>query len=380
MLYPDRILIGFLPTSSGYRAAASLRDIYANWVPYDRIITMNLWSSELSKLAANALLAQRISSVNALSAICEKTGADINEVAYACGLDSRLGSHMLKAGPGFGGSCFKKDLLNLVYISESLHLYEVAAYWKSVVTINEYQKDRFAKRIISCLFNSLTEKKIAILGFAYKKDTSDTRESPAIDLVRHLAAEKANVAIYDPAVKAEQVWFELENDAGTSQDIQENVRVCHSAYDACLGAHAVVILTEWEEFTNKEDNACFLPTTTGPYVTLGWDVMKVSRLDTSSSSSSISSFCDKPGEGRIKNDGTSSGIYYLKPTPNLKQSKKYDSRLDWSRIARGMQKPKFVFDGRNIVDRDELEKLGFKVEAIGRASTDDGMQNFLQNS
>ncbi|KAB8337304.1 hypothetical protein FH972_021605 [Carpinus fangiana] len=191
LLYPDRILIGSLMDVHGQRAAAALASVYAAWVPRARIITMNLWSSELSKISANALLAQRISSINALSAVCEATGANVSEIAYAVGLDKRIGPHMLKSSVGFGGSCFKKDVLGLVYLSESLHLPEVAAYWKAVVDINEWQKDRFTRRVISSLYNTLMNKRIAVFGFAYKKNTGDTRESAAISVVNHLVAERA---------------------------------------------------------------------------------------------------------------------------------------------------------------------------------------------
>ncbi|KAL9033399.1 MAG: hypothetical protein Q9214_007534, partial [Letrouitia sp. 1 TL-2023] len=251
LLYPDRVIIGSMPTPGGFRAAASLADVYGQWVPRERIITMNLWSSELSKLAANAMLAQRISSVNALSAICEVTGADVNEVSYACGLDSRIGPHMLKAGPGFGGSCFQKDIFNIVYLSESLHLYQVAEYWRAIIKMNEHQKSRFAKRIISCLFNNLSNKRIAVLGFAFKKDTSDTRESPTITLVSSLVAERASVAIYDPKVHEGQVWRELMDGGGDRELLKLNVLICESAYAACEGADAVVVMTEWDEFSNK---------------------------------------------------------------------------------------------------------------------------------
>ncbi|KAI4175874.1 MAG: hypothetical protein LQ343_001488 [Gyalolechia ehrenbergii] len=253
LLHPDRIIIGSLPTPAGLRAAASLAGVYEQWVPRGSIITMNLWSSELSKLAANALLAQRISSVNALSAICEATGADVDEVSYACGLDSRIGPHMLKAGPGFGGrsSCFQKDIFNIVYLSESLHLYEIADYWRAVINMNEHQKDRFTKRIISCLYNNLAGKKLAVLGFAFKKDTSDTRESPAITLVSNFIAERARVAIYDPRVPEYQIWHELADNGCNPHLLKRNVSVYQSAYAACEGADAVVIATEWDEFRNK---------------------------------------------------------------------------------------------------------------------------------
>lgn len=250
LVNPDRVLIGSLNTPAGRSAAASLADVYAGWVARDQIITMNLWSSELSKLAANALLAQRISSINALSAICEATGADIDEVSYACGLDTRIGSKFLKASVGFGGSCFQKDILNLVYLSESLHLPEVAAYWRQVVDMNEYQKKRFLNRILACLFNTLTGKKVAILGFAFKKDTADTRESPAITLCKYLRAERARVAIYDPQVAPRQIWMDLAEPGVHDDlaDLQTQFSIAADAYAACEGADAVVVCTEWDEF------------------------------------------------------------------------------------------------------------------------------------
>ncbi len=360
LLYPDRILIGSLPTAAGRRAAETLADIYAEWIPREKIITMNLWSSELSKLAANALLAQRISSINALSAVCEKTGADIDEIAYACGLDSRLGSRMLKAGPGFGGSCFKKDILNLVYMCESLHLYEVAAYWKSVVAINEYQKTRFARRIISRLFDTVSKKKIAVLGFAYKQGTSDTRESAAIDIVLQLTAEQANVAIYDPAVRSEQVWTELEGHGGDIRLLRKNVSVCRSPYEACSDAHAVVIVTEWAEFSNK------------------FEEPELSSVPSAAfCHGDITSGLDRPTLCRIRSEGpwpTSTGLLSQSALDNDPPSclEHGRARLDWNEIARGMQKPKFVFDGRNILDSRKLERLGFKVEAIGKVGLSHG--------
>ncbi|TID13396.1 UDP-glucose 6-dehydrogenase [Venturia nashicola] len=304
LLTPDRILIGSLQTENGLEAAQALADVYEAWVPKSRIITMNVWSSELAKLASNVLLAQRISSINSLSAICEATGADIDEISYACGLDTRIGSKMLKASVGFGGSCFKKDILCISYIAESLHLPEVSAYWKSVVDINEYQKDRFAKRIIHRLFNSLTNKKIAILGFAYKKNTADTRESAAITIVQSLAAEGAKLSIYDPKVQQETVWQDLELGSSSTPEfwrLKANVTVQNDVYAACEGAHAVVILTEWDQFSNKATTAAT-----------------------------------------------------------------WSSRISWPKIASTMQRPMFVFDGRGIVDAAPLEELGFRVECIGK--------------
>ncbi|CAG8788059.1 31760_t:CDS:2 [Gigaspora margarita] len=250
LLYPDRVLIGGLQTPEGYKAQQALAKIYEQWVPKDKIITTNLWSSELSKLAANALLAQRISSINALSAICEATGADIDEVAYACGRDSRIGPRFLKASVGFGGSCFQKDILNLVYLSEQLNLPEVAAYWKQVVDLNEYQKKRFVSRIIKTLFNTITNKRIAVLGFAFKKDTGDTRESAAITLCKDFIQENARVNIYDPKVSEQQIFYDLSGPEVTYdiKDLKKRVTVVQSAYEASANADAIVVATEWDEF------------------------------------------------------------------------------------------------------------------------------------
>ncbi|KAH8551399.1 UDP-glucose/GDP-mannose dehydrogenase family, NAD binding domain-containing protein [Umbelopsis sp. PMI_123] len=250
LLNPDRVLIGALQTPEGIKAQEALVSIYTHWVPRERCITTNLWSSELSKLAANAMLAQRISSINALSAICEATGADVDEVAYACGRDTRLGSKFLKASVGFGGSCFQKDILNLVYLSTQLNLPEVAAYWKQVVDMNEYQKRRFVERIISTLFNTITNKKIAVLGFAFKKDTGDTRESAAITLIKDFIQEHARVAIYDPKVEREQIMMDLTEPGvlDNRKQVEQHVQICSGAMEATDGADALVICTEWDEF------------------------------------------------------------------------------------------------------------------------------------
>ncbi|SAM07800.1 hypothetical protein [Absidia glauca] len=254
LLKPDRVLIGALQTPEGIRAQQALADVYGHWVAKESILTTNLWSSELSKLAANAMLAQRISSVNALSAICEATGADVDEVAYACGRDSRLGSKFLKASVGFGGSCFQKDILNLVYLSEQLNLPEVAAYWHQVVIMNEYQKKRFVRNIIKTLFNTITNKKIAVLGFAFKKDTGDTRESAAITLIKDFIQESARVAIYDPKVDRQQIVMDLSEPGvvDTQQQVEKHVQICSSAYEAAKDADAVVLVTEWDEFRDDQ--------------------------------------------------------------------------------------------------------------------------------
>jgi UDPglucose 6-dehydrogenase len=241
---PDRVLIGGERTPEGEKAMAALVGVYARWVPKERIITTNLWSSELSKLVANAFLAQRISSINSISALCEATGADVDEVANAIGKDSRIGPKFLKASVGFGGSCFQKDILNLTYLCESFGLPEVANYWTSVVGINDWQKKRFASRIVKELFNTVAEKKIAVLGFAFKKDTNDTRESAAINVCRDLLAEHANVAVYDPKVPAEEIVADVLGKGQTNS----RLTVAADAYAACAGAHAIAIVTEWDEF------------------------------------------------------------------------------------------------------------------------------------
>ncbi|OAM89075.1 UDP-glucose 6-dehydrogenase [Termitidicoccus mucosus] len=244
LVAPDRVLIGGENTPEGQAALKALADVYARWVPRDRIITTNLWSSELSKLVANAFLAQRISSINSISALCEATGADVDEVAHAIGRDSRIGPKFLKASVGFGGSCFQKDILNLVYLCQHFGLPDVAAYWDHVVRINDYQKHRFSAKIVRTLFNTVADKKIAVLGFAFKKDTNDTRESAAINVCRDLLAEQANVAVYDPKVPA----AEIIADTLGKGNANPRLTVAQTAYEACEGAHAIAVVTEWDEF------------------------------------------------------------------------------------------------------------------------------------
>ncbi|CAD7705387.1 unnamed protein product [Ostreobium quekettii] len=297
---PDRVLIGGAETESGQKAIQVLKSVYEHWVPSERIITANLWSAELSKLTANAFLAQRISSVNAISALCEVTGADVQQVAHAIGMDSRIGRRFLNASVGFGGSCFQKDILNLCYVCETLGLQKVADYWHSVVSMNDYQKQRFVERIASSMFNTVYGKKIAVMGFAFKKDTGDTRETAAIDVCHGLIREGANIMIYDPKVPEEQVFKDLSMSkfewdipmSPTKADakLRQNVSMHFDPYMAMDGAHALCIMTEWDEFKT-------------------YDYRKV-----------------------------------------------YDS----------MVKPAYVFDGRNILDHDELRKIGFVVYAIGK--------------
>ena len=274
---PDRILIGGETTDSGNLAVEALASIYARWIPRERIITTNLWSSELSKLVANAFLAQRISSINSISALCEATGADVDEVARAIGTDSRIGPKFLKASVGFGGSCFQKDILNLVYLCESFGLPEVADYWRQVVQLNDWQKSRFVEKIVRTLFNTVNGKRIAILGFAFKKDTNDTRESPAIQVCRDLLREHAHVAIYDPRVEPETIRQDLADAKVPAGLIASNLEIHTDPYAALKHAHAMVALTEWDEFRELDfarihdlmlkpafvfDGRAILPTTT----------------------------------------------------------------------------------------------------------------------
>jgi UDPglucose 6-dehydrogenase len=287
---PDRVLIGGDTTPEGQKAIQALVDVYANWVPKERILTTNVWSSELSKLTANAFLAQRVSSINAMSELCEKTGADVNEVARAIGMDSRIGPKFLKASVGFGGSCFQKDILNLVYIAKTYGLNEVADYWEQVIIMNDHQKRRFAKNIISTLYNTVSGKKIAFLGWAFKKDTNDTRESAAIYVADDLLSEQANITVFDPKVEEKQVYFDLDYlETRKSEANKSGLVVVDNPYEACKNAHAIAVLTEWDEFKT----------------------------------------------------------------------------YDWQKIYDGMLKPAFVFDGRNILNKEALEKIGFIYQGIG---------------
>jgi len=287
LLYPDRVLIG----GESEEAIESLANIYGSWVPQEQILRTNVWSSELSKLTANAFLAQRISSINAISELCEKTEANVNEVAKAIGMDSRIGPKFLKSSVGFGGSCFQKDILNLVYIARSYNLNAVADYWEQVIILNDHQKRRFADNLISTLYNTVSGKKIGFLGWAFKKDTNDTRESAAIYVADHLLNEQANIAVFDPKVSSEKIQSDLNYLNTRSED--ENralVKAAKTPYEALNDAHAVAIMTEWDEFKT----------------------------------------------------------------------------YDWKKIYENMKKPAFIFDGRNILDKSEMEKIGFVYSSIGQ--------------
>lgn len=294
LLYPSRVLIGGEQSPEGIKAINTLVSVYANWVPREQIITTNLWSSELSKLVANAMLAQRVSSMNSISALCEATDANIEEISRSIGTDPRIGPKFLKSSVGFGGSCFQKDILNLVYICESFGLKECAEYWHQVVLMNEYQKRRFSHQMVKSMFNTVTGKKIAIYGFAFKKDTGDVRESPAAYVMRDLLDERAMLNVYDPQVERKQMFLEfdytLQVNNSTVPDLEKMITNCSSALEAAKDAHGIAILTEWDEFAN----------------------------------------------------------------------------LDYSEVFKVMAKPAFIFDGRNILDHDNLRKIGFEVYAIGK--------------
>jgi len=283
---PERIMIGAGNSDAAKAAAESLVAIYRQWVPADKIIVSGIWSAELSKLTANAFLAQRISSINAISALCETTGADVSEVAYAIGVDSRIGRKHLQASVGFGGACYETHLRNLVYLCRHYRLKEVATYWESVIKMNDYQKRRFATKIVAAMFNTVSGKKLAILGFSYKKNTSDVRHTPALDVCKALLAERAALAIHDPRVSSEAIGVAFTDAAGHEQHLSIEA----DPYMAANGAHALVVLTEWDAF----------------------------------------------------------------------------ARLDFARLYASMQRPAFIFDGRNLLDHDALRAIGFVVYGIGK--------------
>ncbi|GLC34216.1 UDP-glucose 6-dehydrogenase 1 [Pleodorina starrii] len=284
---PDRVLIGGADTPSGQKAIQTLVSVYAHWIPRERILTANLWSAELAKLTANAFLAQRISSINAISALCEATGADVQQVAHAIGTDSRIGPKFLNASVGFGGSCFQKDILNLCYVCESVGLKEVAEYWYQVVSMNDYQKQRFVERVISAMFNTVSQKKIAIYGFAFKKDTGDTRETPAIDVCKGLIRDGAKVCVFDPEVTPEQIFRDLSapkfewdrpNYSRSQSHMLENVQVVSDAVAAAEGAHAICILTEWDQFKTLDYQAMYEKMTKPAFIFDGRNILDHAKL------------------------------------------------------------------------------------------------------
>jgi UDPglucose 6-dehydrogenase len=270
MQQPDRVLIGGRETPSGQKAIQAIVDLYTHWVPRERILTTNLWSSELSKLTANAFLAQRISSINAISALCEKTGADVTEVAHAIGMDNRIGDKFLKAGIGFGGSCFRKDILNLVYLCEYYGLSEVAAYWEQVIRMNEHQQSRFVSNMISAMFNTIAGKRIVLFGAAFKANTSDTRESPALAVCRALLEEQAEVVISDPHA--------LENARLDLGEAADKVIFDPDPLTAIQGAHAIAVMTDWLDFTRLDYEAIFSSMIKPAFIFDGRNILDHQRL------------------------------------------------------------------------------------------------------
>jgi len=279
---PDRVLIGGAQSPDGLKAAEFLAAVYAKWIPRERILTTNLWSSELSKLVANAFLAQRVSSINSISALCEATGADVSEISRAVGMDARIGKRFLQASVGFGGSCFQKDILNLVYLCETYGLDECAEYWNQVVKMNDFQKKRFSEKMVAKMFNTVTGKKITILGYAFKKDTGDVRETPAMFVVRDLYAEGAKIHVFDPQVGREEMWSEMKYTCGISPDtdkqLDENVITSPDPYAACEGSHAVAILTEWDEFKTLDYERIYKAMSKPAFIFDGRNILEHDRL------------------------------------------------------------------------------------------------------
>ncbi|MDC6405695.1 MULTISPECIES: nucleotide sugar dehydrogenase [Maribacter] len=258
LLHADRVLIGGNDTPSGQAAKDALSAVYEHWLPKERILQTNVWSSELSKLVANAFLAQRVSSINTISALCEKTDANVQEISRAIGYDSRIGPKFLNASVGFGGSCFQKDILNLVYIARSYGLNEVADYWEQVIIANDYQKRRFAENIISTLYNTVSGKKIVLYGWAFKKDTNDTRESPAIAVADALLEERAEILVYDPKVSEDRIYADLDYlGTRTPQENRKLLKVTPDPIEATKEAHAIAIVTEWDAFKTYDWQAIY---------------------------------------------------------------------------------------------------------------------------
>ncbi|KAI1809569.1 nucleotide sugar dehydrogenase [Poronia punctata] len=388
LMKPDRVLIGSSQTRSGRRAAAALADVYAGWVPRERILMTNVWSSELTKLVSNAMLAQRISSINSISAICEKTGADIEEVSTSVGLDSRIGTRFLQAGIGFGGSCFKKDILSLVYLAQSLDLEEVGEYWLQVIKMNDYQRDRFSRRVIRCLNNSLVGKKITFLGYAFKAETSDMRGSLALEIIDKLLEEDPEeIAIFDPSCNPAAIGEELERLLTTTDALKENggaLAVYSDPYEACAGSNAVLITTDCAGFGNRpplqssaagaggkghldpllhvqsrvtaiETEVFALRT----WTELEYDMNAIKGAQEYQSEPTCPEDC--PECRLLESNRLSNRDGPVQPHAG----KDY---VDWHRISNNMKDPKWLFDGRGIIDPREMKRLGIRVESIGNRS------------
>lgn len=368
-MHPDRILIGSATTPEGRRAAKALKGIYAAWVPAAKILTINTWSSELTKLVANAMLAQRISSMNAVSALCEELGADVQELGVGLGSDSRLGPRFLHAGIGFGGSCFEKDILNLSYMARSLHLKEVADYWMGVLDINKYQRQRFGRQLVRALNGSLRGKKIAILGFAFKDNTNDTRNSVALHLVTQIATEMpAEISVFDPGCAVGDIEDEIQK-SGLADSQMERIKVRKHWKETVDGANAVCILTPWEHFRYPSVINSNLGTKTpAPSKDIGWlfknqlselDILKLEGYVTGSDTI----IRGDPLGRLIPQPVCLSGCSQCKAQT---MGTSIDKTVDWEQVCALMREPKWVFDGRNVVDGPLLRELGFRVRGVGK--------------
>ncbi|KAJ6094475.1 hypothetical protein N7467_001988 [Penicillium canescens] len=379
LLHPDRVIIGSATTEKGQVAAETLAQVYAGWVNRSRIITTNIWSSELAKLVANSMLAQRLSSINSISAICEATGAEINEVSASIGMDSRVGDKFLRAGIGFGGSCFKKDVLSLVYLAESLGLKEVGAYWRQVVTMNEYQRNRFTSRVIKCLNNTLVGKKITLLGYAFKKNTSDTREAPALEIIKTLLDENpGEIAIFDPCCNPYVIESEIRQlqsfGPPALRDDGGAVKVYSDAYEACASSNAILIVTEFDEFRNSDpvsssDQKSESAVSDQNIPTIAQEAMisKLSKPEGSKNTASSPSIEDRLiPQPDCAADCPDCQRENGRDIPARKLSENIPKKqVDWERIAENMQTPKWLFDGRCIIETKKMTKLRIRVESIG---------------
>ncbi|KAJ4404359.1 hypothetical protein N0V85_004886 [Neurospora sp. IMI 360204] len=371
LMHPDRILIGSARTLAGMKAAESLKNVYAAWVPQERIITVNTFSSELSKLVANTMLAQRISSMNAVSAMCEEIGlgSDVDDVSLALGQDSRIGPKFLQAGVGFGGSCFEKDILNLSYLARELHLDVVADYWLGILKINEYQRERYVHRVVKELNGSLRGKKISVLGFAFKDGTNDTRNSIAVHIIKSLAEEMPlEIAIFDPGCAADEIMEEIEK-IGLTKAQLERVKICSNWRDSVKQASAVCILTQWKQFRGSQlGTKASVKTPSKPAITktfVNGKLTEMAILELEAMVARDLNITDEDPLRRLKPEGAAEGFEIFGLAAQMMEEISQEP-VNWFEAASLMQEPRWVFDGRNVVDAIELQSLGFKVRGIGK--------------
>lgn len=373
LMRPDRILIGSSPSLSGLQAAVALRSVYAAWVPVENILTVNTFSSELTKLIANAMLAQRISSINAVSALCEELGADVEEVSRALGADTRLGAKFLHAGVGFGGSCFEKDILNLSYLARCLHLHEVADYWTSVLDINRYQRERFTKTAIRKLNGTLRGKKVAVFGFAFKDGTNDTRNSVAVHVIAELAAEMPReIAVFDPGCAPDEVEEEIRR-VVKDEAIMQRITISGGWREAVDGASAVCILTQWEQFRgtsiidSKKKKAVLVPNNDLAKELQAKNEepteMDIIEFEKAVAAAATSPTTEDPLQRLVIQPACEAGCKDCARHSALSGNKDV---VDWEIVASMMDDHSWVLDGRNVVNGLYLKSLGFKVHSIGK--------------